>query len=646
MRPRAKQSSTVGKRSRPATTPSPLYIPEILSVILSFMSQHTLIHTVRFVCKQWLAQARPWIQIHAIWKDFDNGKHNREVLYPHLHMVTDLCVKFGRGWYYDGTLTLWDELSEKIDALNATNQLYITKLAMVHVTHLIPMVYPILSKIGTLTDIHLTEVSSPEVHLGSILELCPKLRRLHIDNESCTGDHRIMDRTSPRQENTAAVASSGVETLIIRGMRIEQSIMEGILQRCSSLQRLKLDQVLDAEQHVTSFDQAKFFASVAKSCPQLKSFHFSFYNQHISSENATSLIQTFYPKNSLATPGQSNQIQPQRPRQEPFDTLSVLDRDIDRLTSHIFLAPILDPSFINVITTLEIMPSIQQSHHDCIVHALHNVLCSTPTLLHLLAPTVPYFAEYLDLSDPTDIERSYPLWNCSSGCPAAETDFTKKRIWACRGLRTLQLRFISKLKPDEANPENARKMFGYISRVCPDLRELAIYRWELNLKLEGGLCLLSRLKYLKKLTVMSWAKTKLKKKDLEWMTQYPQKKFSQRVRWRKMKKANKSKSSAMSDAKHSDTNGNIELKRDLKLEDLRDVGSIADLEACRKELWQNTSSGGCWPFLEFLGIRHSDGKHRGPGRYLPTMVAKILPGVEFSFKTLYVEIRPVSKEFN
>ncbi|KAF9347453.1 hypothetical protein BGX26_001042 [Mortierella sp. AD094] len=630
---RAKRSSAVDKRSLVATTPAPLYIPEILSVILSFMSQHTLIHTARYVCKQWLALARPWIQIHAVWKDFDNGKHNREVLFPHLHMVTDLCVKFGRGWYYDGTLALWGELSEKIDALKATNQLYITKLAMVHVTHLIPMVYPILSKIGALTDIHLTEVSSPEVHLGSILELCPKLRRLHIDNESCTGDHRIMDRTSPQQEDMAAVTNSGVEALIIRGMRIEQSTMEGILQRCSSLQLLKLDQILNVEQHVTSFDQAKFFASVAKSCPQLKCFHFSFYNQHISSENATSLIQTFFPKRSPATSGQTNQIQPQCPRQAPFDTISVLDRDIDRLTSHIFLAPILDSSFVNIITTLEIMPSIEQSHYDCIVHALHNVLCSAPSLLHLLAPTVPYFAEYLDLSDSTDIERSYPLWNCSSGCPASETGFTEKRIWACRGLKTLQLRFNSKLKPDEASPTNARKMFGYISRVCPDLRELTIYRWELNLKLEGGLCLLSRLKSLKKLTVMSWAKTKLKKQDLEWMAQYPQKKFSLRVRyWRKMTRtSSKSKTSPKSDAKYNDTTKDIELKRNLKLEDLRDVGSIADLEACRKELGQNMSGDGCWPLLEFLGIRHSDGKHRGPGRYLPAIITKILPGVEFSY---------------
>ncbi|KAF8985109.1 hypothetical protein BGZ46_005894 [Entomortierella lignicola] len=221
-----------------------------------------------------------------------------------------------------------------------------------------------------------------------------------------------------------------------------------------------------------------------------------------------------------------------------LDTIRVLDRDIDRLTSHIFLAPILlNSSYDNVITTLEIMPSIEQSHYDCVIHALHNVLCSAPSLLHLIAPTVPYFAEYFDLSDSSSaaVEGSFPLWNCTSRCPASEISFTEKKIWACRGLQTLQLRFISKLKPDEASPENSRKMFGYISRVCPNLRELAIYRWELNLKLEGGLCLLSRLKFLKKLTVMSWSKTKLKKQDLDWMTRYPPRKLNPGIRyWRKM----------------------------------------------------------------------------------------------------------------
>ncbi|KAF9437842.1 hypothetical protein BGZ76_010927 [Entomortierella beljakovae] len=669
---RRRQSS---KADKVKYTPTPFYPPEILSIILSFVNQHTLIHSARYVNKQWLILSQPFIRTHAIWKDFDNGEHNRLSLIPNLHHVTDLCVQFGRGWYYNFTLELWEDLLGKIDTLNTSNQLKISKLAIVYVTHLIPMVYPILSKLPALTDFSLTEVSSPEIHLGSILQLCPSLLRLYINNESCTGDHKIMDTISANDSNTTTadeatsciISESPIRTLIIRGMRVEQSVIEGILQRCPDLRTLKLEQILNLEDQATLFDQPKFFEFVAKTCTKLRQFHFSFYNHPMSAEIAASMIQTFFASNkqfmssssslSLEQSSLVRRLYPQQQQQQqpatweiaPFETISVLDRDIDSPTAHIFLAPILNPSFNNIITTLEIMHSIEQSNYDCVVHALHNVLCSTPSLLHLLAAAVPYFSEYLDLSDKVPLEE--PIWNCTSGCPASEPGFKEKRIWACRGLRTLQLKIIPKLKRDVASVENSRMMFGYISKVCPDLRELAIFRWELNLKWEGGLCLLSRLSSLRRLTIRSWTKTRLKKRDLDWMNtsnSSSRNKFVPKLlhQWMMLTRRSLFKNPGRTTAIENRNDIKVGMDSDLVIrqskerrsssreltwEDMMDVGTIAELHACQEELRRSKDTNeSCWPMLEFLGLRHSYGKNQGPGRYLPVLMSKILPGVEFS----------------
>ncbi|KAF9352176.1 hypothetical protein BGX26_009952 [Mortierella sp. AD094] len=648
------QHSQKDKQLSQSKAPIPLCLPEILLVIFSFLGQYTLTHSVRYVCRLWLAVAHPLTSIRAVWHNSLNRKERHAALLDHLHLVTDLNISPGRFWYSEGSENLWRILSERIDNLRTSNRLHITKIELTYVPNLVKMVYPVLLKISTLTEIHVNNLSDRDIHLGAILALCPKLRLFHIENR-WKRDHRVLDKIPYDSESPLVITDyndSAIEQLSIKGMRVRQTNMQAILGRCPRLRVLKLNQVHDInEQNSESFDRNSFFAAVANSCRRLKSFHFSLYNQDMTLSDSISLIRELFPSTQKRASNSAQlMVQSQRsPMQINLDTVSLLDRDVNASTNQVLLGPLVRSSFDNIITTLEIIPAIEELHSDCVTHALHSVLCSSPSLLHVLAPTVEYFVQYFDLSETTDTGRTCPVWSCVSGCFASEPDFTKRKIWACRGLRTLQLKFVSKVKRDNASLANARMMFGYISKVCPNLRELAIYRLKLNLELESGLCLLSRLRFLQRLTVMTWTNMKLKKKDLKWMAKRPDGKLSKPYSrlWSTLSSSSrKEPSTSCSKDNSAGTASAVSISEvpvlmsDLTVESLRDVASAANLKACRNQLEQGLGSEGCWPMLEFLGIRHGGTKQDHPTCYLPALIKDIRPGVEFSCN--YEELLKVS----
>ncbi|KAG0014528.1 hypothetical protein BGZ80_010382 [Entomortierella chlamydospora] len=165
-------------------------------------------------------------------------------------------------------------------------------------------------------------------------------------------------------------------------MHVEQKVIERILERCRRLRVLKLirvnyivqhqqqlgqeqEQEQELQQHlqqqqqqqqVLCFNRASFYTTVAKSCPMLKLFHLSMFDEHMGIEDAQNLIRTFYPGVQLESSVNDEQEHhnAEQTISRPFlDTVSVLDKDINRDTSHILFAPLRDPSFDKIITTLE-----------------------------------------------------------------------------------------------------------------------------------------------------------------------------------------------------------------------------------------------------------------------------------------------------
>ncbi|KAF9348200.1 hypothetical protein BGX26_000375, partial [Mortierella sp. AD094] len=617
-----------------------LQLPEILAVIFSFLNQYTLNNTIRYVCKQWLAIARPYICIHGLWKDRTTSNYSHDYLFAHLNQVTDLRIVNEQFWDLNDTLQKWNILLEKVDALKNTNQLRITKIVFNNASFMKQTMYPMLSKIKSLTDIQVHRVLYHGIHLGLIIDSCPNLRRISIGHENARESFKILDIMAPRGSDSDC--RSKVESIILKGGQIEQAIMETILSRCPELLVLKMVEVVQVRSVAEPINRAGFFTKIAASCPKIRHFHFSIQDQSMSVVDAQTLSRMFSAKVNSPTPdlsghNEQHQNQSSHPRpQLDLDTISVLDKDIKSDISPTLLAPTLDSSFANTITTLEIMPARDRMQCSYISRALHSFLCSAPSLLHLLAPTVPYFAEYLDLQGPTFADGFYYPRSCAPARLVSNTHFLKKEIWACRQLRTLQIKFISRDMADHAGAENARIMFGYISKVCPNLRELAIDRKELKLNFEGGFCLLSRLRYLQRLTILTWTKTKLEKKDLGWMARSPVREMSLRSNKKIRTEWNGASgfSSAFTRKNSVDSYSDDGVPpRDLTIQDVENIGSIAHLKECRNQLARNIHDEGCWPMLEFLGLKLlllQKGEFADPEIHLPAMIAEVRPDLEFS----------------
>ncbi|KAF9993703.1 hypothetical protein BGZ79_001598 [Entomortierella chlamydospora] len=611
------------------------YLPAMISEIRPGLEIH--------FCKLWYFVSRYPIRACIVKDDWSTRRNGYKAL-SRIPLAKDVYVDPFMCESYFSSMELWDHLIEKIEANK--NKLRIKRLELNKVAHIVSMVYPILPAITTLTDIHITNMHDNDIHLGKILMLCPSLLRFYA-TVNIPRLCKVMDNTSNADSDTASQVTfnvSGIKYLTLKGMSVEQRSLEAILSRCPQLQALRLEGIRYANPVALPFDRAVFYRQVSKSCPRLKRFHFSVIDNTLSPECAMTMDLYFFKYGPIPSK-HSIEHRAQQPQRAQLDTISVLDTDIDRLTSQILFGPLLHGSLDNTITTLEITTLSAQNVQECGIHALHNVLCTSASLLHLIAPWAPYFLEYFDFTGTTKVQKSSPLWECSSGCPAAEANYIQKRVWACRGLRTLQLRFIAKFKPKDPNysmnprysngllgpkgsagPEDssqtrARIIFGYISTVCPNLSELEIYYTDLDLGLAGGFCFLSRLKFLQRLTVGTRRREKLKGEDLDWMARDPQKKIQS--------------DTGRNNATRSMGGRDIgESKPDLEsmIKCLEGVASKTNVEVCRRQL-KSMGGEGCWPMLEYLCIRHSFKDTSAiRGDYLSSMIAEFRPSVEFSSK--------------
>ncbi|KAG0345135.1 hypothetical protein BG004_003936 [Podila humilis] len=85
-----------------------------------------------------------------------------------------------------------------------------------------------------------------------------------------------------------------------------------------------------------------------------------------------------------------------------------------------------------------------------------------------------------------------------------------RRLWACRDLHTLEIHFYKssqKKQQKKLEERDMRIMFGYLSKMCPKLRNLHIELDDTTpLNLTSGMCLLSRLQFLKKAVIQVYKK--------------------------------------------------------------------------------------------------------------------------------------------
>lgn len=173
---------------------------------------------------------------------------------------------------------------------------------------------------------------------------------------------------------------------------------------------------------------------------------------------------------------------------------------------------------------------------------LQQYLCESPNLVRLKCLTGAILLEKLDLyhrARYTDLALGPDReWSHQAGSTTVSKN-QKKQVWACRNLRSLEVEVHSHGYERLIWPVQSRILFGYIATVCPKLEELDLKlpsyclqrgaaahtrRTVLHIQLEGGLCLLANMKYLKTLKLERGAggaqdeESNIQKFDISWIT--------------------------------------------------------------------------------------------------------------------------------
>ncbi|KAG0017526.1 hypothetical protein BGZ81_010708 [Podila clonocystis] len=324
----------------------------------------------------------------------------------------------------------------------------------------------------------LTQLSLKDVYLAPvsmIVEKCLRLRELSISfsvmgavawEEDQCGEGSLSDSSS-----SAAVEESR------RNVKIGFHSLIKWLGHLPGLHSLRLQSIRltgnDPMYTILNMIQAQFYSHIGAACPELRSFHISF--------------------------DQVRRQQPQtlddlQARFACLQELSLGSADLPQTWANMLPQLFEWIHVSSLLTSFEITPSKHgPSRGGQDVDLLHVYLCSESArrLRHLRVKGIYFPAEYMSMPPG---------------------------VWTCHQLETLHIRLES-VRDDEATARQARQMFGYLSRVCPELRELWMARRTFYLGFNSGLCLLTRMHKLEALTIVSdWSNfLTLRTKDLEWI---------------------------------------------------------------------------------------------------------------------------------
>ncbi|KAF9963030.1 hypothetical protein BGZ65_006401 [Modicella reniformis] len=356
-------------------------------------------------------------------------------------------------------------------------------------------------------------------------------------------------------------------------------------------------------------------------------------------------------------------------------------------------------AYSNHLTSLEIVPSADWTPRWG--SALHEFLCSSPLLEHLRAGSIAYYVENLDLNgllpkqddcytliedEDDDVDNDqvglcdFARNDLSKNTPS-NTDAIPRKVWACRKLKTLHLEFTrrrhlqhynalrsaytttassnssstshsartSSRSPTiilENSPRLSRIVYGYIARFCPRLQDLLIRGYRLNMTLQGGFCLLTRLRELRKVAISQYD-CQFKEKDiLPWIVKRRSSiTAAQRLQWSTMYagwwKLTHAKELRVSVTPHPVVN-NADVDGVEKLGELTDVIDVLK-EIAAPSMSSSPSQGGqvsiwadqtdhIWPNLECIRIVYGNRiKPKTKDVFLKTLLQKYRPEAELQW---------------
>ncbi|KAF9081263.1 hypothetical protein BGX23_001075 [Mortierella sp. AD031] len=467
-----------------------------------------------------------------------------------------------------------------------------------HLSTGLPTLLPFL---GTLTRLSLRWIKDGTISLPEVIQSCPFLE--HISFEAgqvvaITGLFTMSRRAAPTTPRTHLPLRS----LVLRRAQLEQSHLETFLWSTPRLQTLKLIDM-----------RTGMVASPAYSLSRL-----------LQSLQDRSIKPTMFHCHPTAYEVIDSELQTVMFELDPTVTgWSFWARDLTAA----MLESLRDVR--NVVTTLEI-------HHISVNYTgamsrIHQYLCESPHLLHLRAPKTAILVESMDIHGRAHfVHKGYLDTDESDKAKTPQgyystPDLGQRQVWACRKLQTLHCSIYSRYDKEVLSPARSRIMFGYISRLCPDLCDLQIdtppresddgdddiYSM-LDLRLEGGLCLLARMGQLRTLRIGTSERSMVcQGRDLSWMTGgggVGQKQRCSAIKgwasWLHTEQEDdkwKNQSSIRWEPL-GDPRDTVELR--LKAE-LRDVGLLLDVKLMLEEIDSTRRDGKtfqCWPALQHVSL--------------------------------------------
>ncbi|KAG0083839.1 hypothetical protein BGZ92_010421 [Podila epicladia] len=491
--------------SEPHSGPkSPLDIPEILERILLLLDERTIRNTTRFVCKLWFVVSSRLALWEVAWDD------NREPLADLDSVLVRLPRAGALTWGVSDSKRSWAKLEkvlkdkanrdrqpcsrlERVDEIDPNSEdvsvmqsqrdpltVSLRQLRLYGKSNYIEYLDTILPSLWALTSLSLTFVNKFEIN--PLLESCPSLQRLRLE-----GYNHPSELTEIQVSESKGVlpVMTRLKTLFLRDVYIPIPTLERLLKLAApTLVELKLIRLITWLVPLTTLHFGHTPA-VTEHTNQLTQFF-------------STLDTTLLPHlHTLHLSPKTNSMS-----QRQSCILALIKPNVSRIKEWGFCLDDASPFLFarlqtvgHVITSLDLTHGITPTNNNLVRLRLHAFLCNAPSLLYL---------------------KDGP-----SAARASAVDVTK--IWACRRLQTLEIGMDNRVDTDSSSDEDearrARVLFGFLSRVLPQLRVLELNMSSTNLQLNTGFCLLARLAQLEQVrvvlmgSVFYWSK----KPDLGWM---------------------------------------------------------------------------------------------------------------------------------
>ncbi|CAO3569028.1 unnamed protein product [Mortierella alpina] len=456
--------------------------------------------------------------------------------------------------------------------------------------------------LGSLTSLLISTYFETSFFMDQVLRQCPHLLTLRFSSLQ-KGNIRIPSPWIPIELQHDSQKKSTIfplRSLTLQSAFVPQSDLEELLSMTPRLYELKLINLFSEHASNPQYNRSRLIEHIDILNLALTSFHLS---------------------HDVWGLGHDKVQEPFMPRKDQLFEWSLWGQE---LKPSIYRDLCLHP---NNITSLEIL-SNQWTFAHATKDGLHDFLCASPHLLHLKVPQMFFPLQRLDLHRVDDV----PLMDRSLRfnfrySPPPRNLYIEPGVWACRRLKTLHMGFHRHGDVSIGALVHERILFGYLSKVCPDLRDLQIRMSDIDVSLQGGLCLLSRLNSLQTLVIaISATHQKYKKTDLEWMADLP--KPGPRLRLRRLSwlenkavKGTRRPEDAITIGSESHSLTLKEQTEEHLKADLKRLGLMEDVDKVLEDM-AAVKQFRCWPLLQGISV-YRELDYRGE---LEMDVARLRPG--------------------